>query len=188
MSAGNEQRSFARVQVGGRVLFRTLDRAGVEELAERLKIQEKAGQLNRPGEAETAFELAVMERLDGLEAKLDAILELLLGEREEDRAVPLKKARLINLSASGLFFLTREREGLSPEDRLEVRVIPQGFTGPPVTALARVIHLAREGEDQSLAVGVSFEAITEADQERLVGYTFNRMRLDIQAKQQGKGA
>ena len=189
MNESREQREFVRVDVGGDVFFRLIKPERIPVLENKILQGDRgAGSIASEWEGYSAFELRVLRRMDAVEAKLDAVLDLLAEKSELASGEPLRKGALVNISASGLVFTTRPEHGLDPGKIIEMKVNPLGYLGPPVTTLAQVVY-QNQVEGEGLAeVAVTYKTIGGYDREQLVGYTFRQMRRVIQSKNQEQGS
>lgn len=183
MNSNEEQRDFVRIEVGGDVFFRIADPAQAAELENKI-IQRDRGTSGLASEWEgySSFELKVLRTMDTLEAKLDAVLDLLEEGENIANEEPLRKGSIVNLSASGLVFTTKKRFGLAENRIVELKVNPSGYLGPPVLTLAQVVYICPTEAENRVEVAVTYKTIGSYDRERLVGYTFRQMRREIQTK------
>lgn len=186
MDQDQESREFVRIEVGGRVLFRRLEGELVGRLRLKIANRDRGEQQSPDRQATSAFEARVLNRLDAIEAKVDAILESLNQRPSEEKRSPLDEGSLINLSAAGVIFEAPLGSDLTEGDFLELQVLPVGYYGPPVLTLSRINRIEDPDEKGLQEIAVAFEMIGVYDQEKMVGYTFRHLRRQIQKEQREK--
>ena len=183
MESRKEQREFVRIETGGEVFFRAIDSVQAEELEAKIVQRDRGADGMAPEwEGYSSFELKVLRTMATIEAKLDAVLDMLEEENRVNGEEALRKGTLVNLSASGVVFRTRNKANLVPDQQLELKLSPAGYLGPPVLTLAQVIHTSPVEAQNRVEVAACFRTIGGYDQERLVSYTFRQMRRAIQSK------
>ncbi len=185
MNEQQEQREFVRVDVGGDVFFRLIESARIAVLESKILQRDRGAEsIASEWEGYSTFELRVLQRMDSIEAKLDAVLDQLAEGNDSASGDPLRKGTILNISASGLVFATRKEYGLGEGQVIELKVNPSGYLGPPVTTLAEVVYLKPIESESKVEVAVTYKTIGSYDREQLVGYTFRQMRRVIQSKNQ----
>ncbi len=189
MNSRHEQRKFVRIDVGGDVFFRLVDPDRAAELETKIVQRDRgADGVASEWEGYSSFELKVLRTMANLEAKLDAVLDLLEEENEAMGGEPLRKGLLLNLSASGVVFIAKNKANLTQDRMMELKISPAGYLGPPALTLAQVVHVSPAQSQNRMEVAASFKKIGGYDQERLVGYTFRQMRRAIQSKNKGQAS
>jgi hypothetical protein len=110
--------------------------------------------------------------LEDMNRKLDRILALL----EENRHGQLQRVVAVNISGSGLRFPVWEE--MKGGELLAIRVVLPLAPPVPVIFLGEVTRVTEKGKDE-FDIAVRFVAIDEADREKIVQYTFKRMRESV---------
>lgn len=175
-----DRRNHLRVNTFLHLAYRSVDRKRYESDPEGLlfKVQEEMGMGESPFEA-VSSELdpetvnpKLLYLLENMNQKLDRILSLLgAGQDAAFRGVVP-----VNISGSGLRFTAREK--MEAGQLLAIRIVL------PLSPPASVVFLAEvrrvmEKEKGEYEIAVKFVAIDEADQEKIVHYSFKRMRESI---------
>lgn len=134
----------------------------------------------RAGSELGEFQSILLRRLSSIEDKLEVIIRL-LGREQADDPPPLK-GLAVDISGSGLKFITSQAPKVTVNGYLRVRVHLGGLSGPPVIALCRVTRLTEaEGPDQGAwEAAVEFDVIGSGDRERVIAFTFHQQRQQIQ--------
>ncbi len=113
---------------------------------------------------------ALAEYLATLERKVDTLADAVLGK---DNFRHCHSTRHLNLSASGLAFLTEQEYHLGT--LLELRMVFSNKTAS-IAAYGRVIYCIHYDDDKPLSyrIGVGFIRLQDADRERLAGHVSDR--------------
>lgn len=124
------------------------------------------------------LEKGILNVLVAMETKIDAIARFLAeGDR---RSLSIFTPRPVNLSASGIRFVTTEPA--SEGDFTELRLHLKDGEGGPVDILGTVIRISPpRGAEEGTEVAVRFRHIEEGDRNRIIRYIFSRQRETIRS-------
>jgi hypothetical protein len=177
---GVDRRDHLRVNTFLNLTYRLVERELLEMDPEALllRIQEEMGDgdgafepLSEELDLET-LNPKLLALLESMSKKLDRILSLLQGAREGDSPGVIP----VNISGSGLRFAVRER--MKAKEVLAVRIVLPLTPPVPVVFLGEVRRV-RKKRDGEFEIAVKFMIIDELDREKIVHYTFKRMRESI---------
>jgi len=117
--------------------------------------------------------------LEALDLKLNYLITL---NMEKDNDVEYSQ-RLVNLSATGIGFVTQEQ--CNKGDRLIIKINLPLFPPVNLELLGEVVSVSSDGNKQKgLRIGVSFFYRCEQEEEAIVKYLFKRQREMIRTKYQ----
>ena len=122
----------------------------------------------------------LLSLLEEMSKKLDRILSL-LEEKEDGQS---RGAIAVNISGSGLRFTAPEK--MEARKLLAIR-IPLPLSPPVSVVFVGEVKRVREKGKGEFETAVKFVAIDAADQEKIVHYTFKRMREAIRNRKQKTG-
>jgi len=122
----------------------------------------------------------ILNLLIGINEKLDTMIKILSEGEASKTNLSFKQACYINISGSGLRFITKEK--ITPGTFLKIHILIPLFPSFVITTLAQAVR-SDEREDKKYEIGACFVAIHEDDRDALIRYIFIRQRKLLRQRQ-----
>ena len=122
----------------------------------------------------------ILNLLIGINEKLDTMIKILSEGEASKTNLSFKQACYINISGSGLRFITKEK--ITPGTFLKIHILIPLFPSFVITTLAQAVR-SDEREDKKYEIGARFVAIHEDDRDALIRYIFIRQRKLLRQRQ-----
>jgi len=122
----------------------------------------------------------ILNLLMDINEKLDTMIKILSEGEASKTNLSFKQACYINISGSGLRFITKEK--ISPGTFLKIHILIPLFPSFVITTLAQAVR-SDEREDKKYEIGARFVAIHEDDRDALIHYIFIRQRKLLRQRQ-----
>jgi len=121
----------------------------------------------------------IANELNSIHKKLDIILKLLM--RSEEKNIYNEKPCAVNLSGSGLKFLTDD--DIRVDDYLDIKMVLPISSGILIELLGEVVRCVSIKDEKKNEIAVKFAAINEDEREIIIRYVFKRQRELLRAKE-----
>jgi hypothetical protein len=172
MESAEERREYARVTAHLPFEVRRIPSAERQVRRPRISGVAVLSDFAKPPEPEDKL---LAQWLNMLNAKLDSIISSLSVEREGFSALTYQ---MINISASGLSFMAKEKYNIG--DFLEAKVLLYMYPHVAFYLYGDVVKTEREGDQ--FHTGVKFTEMSDDIRDEIIKFVFRRQRELLSAK------